>query len=173
MKPGNPFNYKIRVIHRLLGFFLAAIMIMYAITGIVMTFRKLDIFKTDKLIELQINPTIHIAELNTHLEIRNFKVIKTEGEILYFEEGTYNIKSGIAKYTIKAYTPLLQKMIDLHESSTKSHPYTYPLNIFFGISLFFFVASSFWMFNIKNKTFPKGMYYLVAGIVFTILLLLL
>lgn len=173
MKPSYTFSYKMRVIHRLLGFFLAGIMIIYALTGIIMTFRKVDFLEFDKPVELQIDPGIHIAELSSHLEIKDFKVLKTEGEILYFKEGTYDLKSGLAKYTIKVYPPLLQKMIDLHETSTESHSSTYLFNVFFGISLFFFVISSFWMFNIKNKAFPKGMYYLVAGIVLSILLLFL
>lgn len=173
MKPTFTFSYKMRVIHRLLGFFLAGIMIIYAITGIIMTFRKVDFLKFDKHVELQIDPGIHIAELSSHLEIKDFKVIKTVDEILYFETGSYNIQNGLAKYTIQAYPTFLQKIIDFHESSTESHPTSYLFNVLFGISLFFFVISSFWMFNIKNKAFPKGMYYLVAGIVFTILLLIL
>ena len=173
MKPSFTFSYKVRVIHRLLGFFLAGIMIIYAFTGIIMTYRKVDFLKVDKQIEIQIDPSIHIAELSSHLEIKKFKVIKTEAEILYFENGTYDIQNGIARYTIQAYPSFMQKMINFHETSTKSHPSTYLLNVFFGISLLFFVISAFWMFNIKNKAFPKGMYYLVAGIVFSILLLIL
>lgn len=79
MRLSYTFSYKMRVIHRLLGFFLAGIMIIYAITGIIMTFRKVDFLKFDKQIELQIDPNIHIAELSSHLEIKDFKVIKNRG----------------------------------------------------------------------------------------------
>ena len=39
---------KIRVYHRYLGFFLAGIMFMYALSGITLTFRDKDYFKKGK-----------------------------------------------------------------------------------------------------------------------------
>ncbi|MGB5405007.1 hypothetical protein [Robiginitalea sp.] len=39
-KRNTPFSFKVRVIHRYLGYFLAGIMAMYALSGIVMIFRE-------------------------------------------------------------------------------------------------------------------------------------
>ncbi len=42
---------QIRVIHRYLGFFLAGIMFMYALSGITLTYRTTDTFKKEVLVE--------------------------------------------------------------------------------------------------------------------------
>ncbi len=58
-------------------------------------------------------------------------------------------------------------MTELHKSDSK-HKF-YLLNTIFGISLFFFVISSFWMFNRKSQIFRKGMIATVIGIGFGII----
>jgi len=63
----------------------------------------------------------------------------------------------------------IEKLTQLHKASTKQ-PLFY-LNVFFGISLFFFVVSSFWMFLPSTTIFKKGLYFTLVGIVVTILLL--
>ena len=160
-----------RVIHRILGFFLAGIMLLYAVTGIIMTFRKTDFLEYDKNVQVQLDPSIHIAELASALELKDLKVISETDEILTINYGTYNKTTGLAELTIKDYHPILRTLVDFHESSTKSHPKTFIFNILFGLSLIFFVISSFWMFNYKNGKTPVGIYYLTAGILFTILLI--
>jgi hypothetical protein len=64
---------------------------------------------------------------------------------------------------------VLNKMTQLHKSQSKDR--LSPLNTFFGISLFFFVISSFWMFNTKTKAFRRGMYYTIAGLVLALILI--
>ena len=44
-------NTRMRVIHRYLGFFLAGIMAVYALSGIVLVFRKTDFLKKEVKIE--------------------------------------------------------------------------------------------------------------------------
>lgn len=170
-KSNYSFSYKMRVVHRLLGFFLAGIMTIYALTGIIMTFRKVDLLEYDHEIELQLDPDIHIAELSSYLEIKKFKVLKIEDDILFFKEGNYNIRSGLAKYKVKKYPIIIRQMVDFHEASTESKPHTFFFNIIFGLSLFFFVISSFWMFNSKSKGIPKGIYYFIGGLILTIIIL--
>ena len=60
-------------------------------------------------------------------------------------------------------------MQTLHKATTKSPVYW--LNIFFGISLLFFVISSFWMFLPSTSVFKKGIYFSLAGIVMTVIIL--
>jgi len=62
-------------------------------------------------------------------------------------------------------------MEKLHKATTNSPLYF--LNIFFGVSLLFFVLSSFWMFLPKSDIFKKGIYFTIGGIVLTLFLLLL
>ena len=48
----TPFSLKVRIIHRYLGYFLAGIMAMYALSGSLMIFRKKNL-KKKEVIEQQ------------------------------------------------------------------------------------------------------------------------
>ncbi len=158
-----------RVIHRYLGFFLAGVMIVYAMSGIVLIFRTTNTFKVEKQVERKLNPNIEPAKLGEVLRIRGFKVIKTEGAITTFETGTYNSETGLANYTSMELPFVLDKLTHLHKATTNDTLFF--LNIFFGLSLFFFAVSSFWMFAPRTKVFRQGLYYTLAGIILTLIIL--
>jgi hypothetical protein len=61
-------------------------------------------------------------------------------------------------------------MTKMHKATNKQPLYF--LNIFFGLSLLFFVASSFWMFLPKTTIFRKGLYFALAGFLLTLLMVL-
>jgi hypothetical protein len=71
--------------------------------------------------------------------------------------------------TTKELPFLLEKLTKLHKADTKEPLFF--LNVFFGLSLLFFVISSFWMFLPKTKIFKKGLYFAIAGIILTLVLL--
>jgi len=158
-----------RVIHRYLGFFLAGIMIVYALSGIVLTFRNTDYLKNEIQIEKQLAPNITADNLGRALEKGRFSVDKEEGGILYFDGGTYDQKTGKASYTEKKLPILLEKMNNIHKMHS-GHP-LYFLGIFFAISLLFFAVSAFWMFRPTTSVFKKGLYFTAGGIVLTLILL--
>lgn len=162
---------KFRIYHRYLGFFLAGIMAVYAISGMVLIFRKTDFLKQEKVVEQQLPPTTTTAELGKALKIKNLKVEKTEGTIVYFKNGTFDQSTGLAQYTKKELPLVLDKMTHLHKATTESP--LYYLNIFFGAALLFFVISAFWMFMPGTEVFKKGLYFTVGGIVLTLIMLLL
>lgn len=157
-----------RIIHRYLGFFLVGIMAMYAISGIIMIFRQTDFLKHEVVSETQLEPNLTGGELSPKLRMA-VKVDKKEGDVLYFKDGSYNIKTGLAKVKKMELPFILDKMEHLHKATTNSPVYW--LNIFFGVSLLFFVISSFWMFLPKTSVFKKGLYFSLAGMVLTIILL--
>lgn len=163
-------GYYMRLIHRYLGFFLAGIMAIYAISGIVMIFRQTDFLKKEVLNEKELKPNLTSEELGKELHIRDLKVQKNEGDIFYFEQGKYNQSSGLATYTSKELPFLIEKMEHLHKATTKSPAYW--LNIFFGVSLLFFVISAFWMFIPKTSVFKNGIYFSLAGFILALILLL-
>ena len=103
--------------------------------------------------------------------MRNLKISKKEGDIQYFKNGTYNNVTGDVKYTSNELPMVIRKLIQLHKASTNQPLFW--LNIFFGVSLFFFVVSSFFMFKPKTKTLKEGVYVSIAGLVLTVLLVLL
>ncbi|KPM47998.1 PepSY domain-containing protein [Jiulongibacter sediminis] len=157
-----------RVIHRYLGFFLAGIMAMYALSGMVMIYRTTDFLKEEKHMQKTLEPGLNAEGLGPALRMR-LQVQKEEGDIIYFNDGTYNKVTGEADYTVKELPTLLHKMETIHKATVNSPLYF--LNIFFGLSLLFFVISTFWMFAPQTKIFKKGLWFTAGGIMLTIILL--
>lgn len=158
-----------RITHRYLGFFMAGIMAMYSISGILLIYRDSDFLKKEKVINKTIAKNLSDKELGKELKIRDLEVMKQQNETLFFEKGFYNKKTGQVKYTKKELPFILKKMTNLHKSQSKNKLSL--LNVFFGVSLFFFVISSFWMFNVKSKIFKKGLLYTFGGLILSIILL--
>lgn len=166
---GRKTEQAFRVVHRYLGFFLAGIMIVYAISGIVLTFRNTDYLKKEIHIEKTLEPNIAAEDLGRALGMGRFQVDKEEGGILYFDGGTYDQKTGKASYTENKLPILLEKMNNIHKMHS-GHP-LYFLGIFFAISLLFFSVSAFWMFRPTTSVFKKGLYFTLGGILLTLVLL--
>lgn len=160
-----------RITHRYLGYFLAGIMAVYAVSGVLLVYRDTDLLKKEKKYDKIIEKNLDEKALGKELKIKNFEVEKKEGTVLTFKQGTYDAATGQAKYSKKELPFFFDKMTKLHKAQSKDK--LSPLNTFFGISLFFFVISSFWMFNPKTKAFKRGMIFTAAGLVVSILLLLL
>jgi hypothetical protein len=158
-----------RIYHRYLGYFLAGIMTVYGVSGIVLIFRDTDFLKSDLQNEKKLSPNISPDELGRSLRIRDFKIEKTDGKIISFKQGTYNTETGVANYTTRELPTIINKLTQLHKAST-NQPLFF-LNIFFGLSLLFFVLSSFWMFLPGTDVFRKGMYFALGGVVLTLLLI--
>ncbi len=162
-------NFRFRVIHRYLGFFLAGIMAVYAFSGIVLIFRDTDFLKKEKNITKQIKPNAEGDEIGQMLGIRGFTIEKEEGDIIYFRDGSYNKSTGDAEYVVKQLPTVIDKMTQIHKA--RSAEPLFFLNIFFGVSLLFFVISAFWMFTPKTSIFKKGLMFALGGIILTLILL--
>lgn len=158
-----------RIYHRYLGFFLAGIMAVYAISGIILIFRDTDFLKVDKQTTRKVDPALEGEAIGKALRIKEFKIDKTVGNIIHFKQGTYDNSSGEAVYTTRQLPYVLDRMTKLHKANTDS-PLFY-LNIFFGLSLLFFVLSAFWMFLPNTDVFRKGLYFSLIGLVLTLLML--
>ena len=109
-----------RIFHRYLGFFLSGIMAVYAISGIVMIFRETEFLKSEREIERQLAVDLPDAEVGSTLRIKEFKVERTDGSLIYFREGTYDKKTGLAKYKAKQLPYVLDKMTKLHKATTNA-----------------------------------------------------
>ncbi len=166
-KRKTPLSLKFRTIHRYLGFFLSGIMAVYALSGILMVFRNTDFLKNEIIIEKQLEPNLEAEQLGPLLQSK-IKDAKVEGDLIIFKGGTYNKRSGQAEMRKMELPFLLDKMEHMHKATTDSPLYI--LNIFFGVSLLFFVFSAFWMYSPAMPIFKKGMYFALAGIVLTLLM---
>lgn len=158
-----------RIYHRYLGFFLAGIMAMYAISGTILIFRDTDFLKREKQTTKQLKPGLPVADLGKAIRNRDLKIDSVIGDVQLFKGGNYNTQTGAVTYTTKTLPPFVEKLTHLHKASTKDP--LYYLNIFFATSLLFFVISSFWMFMPGTSIFKKGLYFTLAGIVLTVVLL--
>lgn len=163
-------NNRMRIYHRYLGFFLAGIMAVYSLSGIVLIFRDTDFLKKENHISKHLTPNLTPDSLGKAIGMRDLKILSLNGSLQIFKQGTYDSVSGDTKYTVKALPQILQKLTKLHKANTKDPLFF--LNGFFGLSLFFFVLSSFWMFLPKTRIFRKGLIYTVAGIILTIIMLM-
>lgn len=159
-----------RIYHRYLGFFLAGIMALYAISGTILIFRKTDFLKSEKQIEKTMPADFKTEELGKIVKLKDFKIEKEENGMMYFKNGTYNATNRNLSFKTKELPAVLEKMTKIHKA-TSDDPFYY-LNIFFGFSLLFFVVSSFWMFLPGSTIFKKGMYFTLAGFVLALILLL-
>lgn len=144
---------RVRSVHRYLGFFLAGIMFMYSLTGITLIFRDSDTFKREVRVEKQ---------LEKNLE----KLPKLKGA----KNINYNKTTGVVTYSQMKSPKILGLMEKIHKA--KSSDPLYFFNIFFGISLLFFVVSSYWMFLPQTAVFKKAIYFTLAGISLAAVMLL-
>ena len=158
-----------RILHRYLGYFLAGIMMVYALSGITLISRKTDTFKITIQKELIVEAGLDSEKLGQALRIRNLTPIETNGAVLVFEQGTYDTTTGEAKYTSKVLPGWLDKLTHLHKATTEDPLYYF--NIFFGFALLFLAVSSFFMFAKSSLIFKKGLWFTVGGIVLVILML--
>jgi len=158
-----------RILHRYLGFFLAGIMMIYAVSGITLIFRNTDTFKQEVQKEIH-KEGLTEETLGPALRIRDLKVTSNDGANIVFEQGTYNVESGVAKFTAKELPGWLDKLTHLHKATTND-PLFY-FNIFFGVSLLFFAVSAFFMFVPKSAIFKKGLWFTLGGILLAIIMLM-
>lgn len=140
------------------------------LAAFLLIFRTTDFLKQEKIEVINLPVGTPLEEVGRELDISDFKIEKTEGDLAYFQQGTYNLKTGEAKVAVKELPTALEKLTEMHKATTKSPLFF--LNIFFGISLFFFVISAFWMFTPSSEIFKKGLYFTLAGIVLTIIMLI-
>lgn len=164
------FRIWMRIGHRYIGYFMAGIMLIYAISGVLLILRDTNFLKSEKAIHSQLQPNLNSQQLAKSLKLRNLEVVKQQNDILYFKEGTYNRVTGQADYTVKKLPMPLEKMTSFHKAPSKGN--LGGLNMLFGITLLFFVVSSFFFFNVKNKIFQRGLVFFLAGSLLSIALLM-
>ena len=144
---------KVRIIHRYQGFFLAGIMFVYALSGITLIFRDTDYFKKEVLVNETIAKNLVEAP-----------AIKNATDIIY------NPVNGSLSYKLMQPPVILNALQKMHKA--KSSAPLFFLNIFFGLALMFFVLSAYWMFLPQTDIFKKAIYYTIAGIVLTFIMIL-
>ena len=168
--PKRNIRWYMRYLHNKIGFFIVGLVIIYGLSGIIQTYRDTDLLKHEVAHEMQLSPNLPASELGPKLKIRDLKVVKTEGEVIYFKEGSYHTATGKANYVTKEWYSWITPFTSLHKTASKSlaHYFT----TIFGIAMLFMSISAFWMFKPGTKLFSSGVYLTIAGIIADIILLL-
>jgi len=170
-KEKKSLNHYMRIIHRDIGFFIVGLVIIYSLSGIVLIYRDTDFLKHELKIEKKLSPGIAAADLGNALKLRDLKILKTEGELILFTNGSYNMSSGLAEYTTKELVFPLNKLTGLHKSASKNPVHWF--NLLFGILMLLMAISSLWMFKRSSKLFKRALVVSGGGIIVTLLLLFL
>ncbi|WP_299072737.1 hypothetical protein [uncultured Paraglaciecola sp.] len=161
------FHNSIRKYHRWLGFFLAGMIAIYSVSGILLIFRKTDFLQFPQTEIHQLEPGLQTEALAKTLRIRNFKVESDVKGVIMFNSGQYDKHTGEAVINTIDYPMPLAKLVNLHKA-THNSPLFF-LNISFGVALLFFVVSAFLMFMPKLPFFKNGVKISLAGALFALL----
>lgn len=170
-KQRKSFSQYVRILHRDLGFIAIGLTIVYALSGIVLIYRNIDLLVFPKTIEQQLAPNLSADKLGEELHQRNFKVTKTEGDTIFFKNGSYSSTTGEVIYIENSLIFPLNKFSELHKTNARGNVHW--VTTIYGVILLFLAISSFWMFNPKSKLFKRGIYLSIGGILLTIILLML
>lgn len=173
---GSKIRRVMRDLHNKIGYFIVGLVIIYSLSGVVQTYRDTSFLKHEVAHEKSIakgfsaDSAAQMAVIGKAANIRDFKVIKSDGSIIYFKDGSYDATTGIIKYTTKELYDWIKPFTELHKSNSKGvvHYFT----ILFAIALFFMSVSAFWMFKPGTKAFSSGVILTVLGILASIILVL-
>jgi hypothetical protein len=160
-----------RALHRDIGYFVIGLTMIYVVSGIVLVFRDTSFLKQKTEITKELSPGLDTEKLGQELHLRGFKIEKTEGETVYFKNGSYNQTTGKATYTEEKLPVLFEKLNKLHKSSSKSS--TAWLNIIYGVLLGYLAISAFFMFKPKAKLFKRGAILSAVGFAFAVVMIML
>jgi len=160
-----------RSLHRDIGFFVIGLLVIYTLSGILLTYKNTSFLKYETLIIKTLSPNLNVDELRRALHKKKLKVLKENGDIIYFENGSYDRMTGTAKYTKKVLPFVLDKFTKLHKSSNSDSIHWFIT--FFAILILFLVISSFWMLKPGTKLFKRSIYITIAGVLVAIIMIFL
>ena len=165
------FRIWMRVGHRYVGYFMAGIMLIYALSGMLLVFRDTDFLKSPQTIQTMVAPQLDEKKLAKALKLKTVDISHQQGNMQFFKDGQYNAVTGEAVYRVKKLPTMLEAMNSFHKAASKGN--MGGLNALFGVCLLFFVISSFFLFAPKSKVFRRGLVATLAGAVLSVLVLLL
>ena len=97
-------------------------MMVYALSGITLIFRKTDTFKVSIDKELVLEPGLDATALGETLSIRNLTPRDNDGTMMVFEQGVYNTITGETKYTTKKLPTWLDNLTPPPRARPTAHP---------------------------------------------------
>lgn len=168
-KPAKSLQYYMRATHRVIGYLVFGLVVIYALSGITLIHRTGDFMKKSTHTEEALQPGLSPDELGSALKMKYFKATDETQTTIYFTDGQYDKDTGKATYLKKEVVAPLNKFIDLHKLPVaKNHVVTIFTTIF-GIALFLLAITALFMFKPAAKQFKANMIYVGAGIIAAVL----
>lgn len=159
-----------RVLHCDIGFLTIGLTIVYALSGALLIYRNTDFMKVERIEESQLAANLTGNDLGVTLRIRNFRVEREEGKMIYFKEGFYDASTGKSVITRKVYIPPLDKLVDLHKVTGTSRVSV--IALIYGFMLTFLAVSSLFMFKFGSKKSKRGLVMIAISVVSTIVIIM-
>ena len=159
--------------HGKIGYLTIGLMLVYSISGFIMSLDEYDFLKKEQVIKTTLSKHLSIEDIVNQTvdayDLVDFEVNNNNNGIVYFNSNcSYNSKTGELIMTVKNYPFLLKKISKFHQAHGNI------LIIMFGclsgVLLTFLAISSFWMLNKKGENYKKNIAYLVIGIIISILM---
>ncbi|HAR38708.1 MAG: hypothetical protein A2W86_13220 [Bacteroidetes bacterium GWD2_45_23] len=168
---GKGLYYIMRVLHRDVGFLTLGLTLVYVLSGVLLIYRNTDFLKKEQTSAFHLKQNLPEEDLAKQLAVRNLRVEKKEGDVIYFKEGCYNVTTGEAKISRKDYPPLIKKFVNLHKVTGDNRLSLF--NTIYGTLLLFLAVSSLFMFKLGTGKSKRGLALTGLGIMLTILFLFL
>lgn len=158
-----------RILHRDIGYLTVGITLVYALSGFLLSHRKLfpaakkEAFTIDLPPNLNSESLLKYWELNLPLKLNNHK--ESENTIQLFLErgnGYYNKSNGETSYEIITRRPVISFLNQLHRNRKKGWPYIADAYAFL---LGFLAISGLFITNGKNGFLQRGIWLVSLGII--------
>ncbi len=162
------FNYYMRLLHRDIGYLVIGFVIIYALSGIILTYRDTGFLKHEVNVHKILSPNLDPSQLGRELRLHDFKIMKQEGNIVFFKGGNYDSSTGHMDYTIQETPKFLERFLSIHKAPS-SKPIHW-INVIFGIALIFLAISSFWMYKKGTRVFKRSLVFTAIGLIITVIL---
>jgi len=158
-----------RILHRDIGFFVIGLTVIYAVSGIMLTYRDTNFLKSETQVERQLAPGLRADQLGRELRLRDMKVVGENDAVIQLNNGSYDKQTGIASYVGNELPVVLEIFNKLHKVSSQDGRHWF--TSLYAFLLLFLAVSSFWMYKPGSRYFKRGIIIALAGFGVAVVLL--
>lgn len=162
---------QMRALHRDIGFVTAGLTLLFALSGIAQIFRDTNFLQREIHTPVQLAPGLTPETLAPALKMRELRIEKTEGTVVFFRGGSYDSATGMADRIQKEWIAPFDRMTELH--TARSGMPIHWLTLIYGAMLLFMACSSFFLFKGGSPLQKRGLALATAGVVIALIALFL
>lgn len=167
-----PLQYWMRWVHRMLGYLVLGMTLVFASSGVILVHRTGDFMKRGTRVERTLEPGLDSEALGAALKIKRLKVDEETANAIYFSDGRYDKVTGRADYVQKEVVSPFNTFISLHKMSDGQNRHIAIATTVYGVALLLLALTALFMYKPAAKPFKVNMMLTALGIAGAILLLL-